>query len=149
MAEDNNPQLNSLIETLKQQNEERKASADEAKYQRELSLALKKDNGELADDTRKGIEELIETLAGNVGQELEDRKEANDRAKETLELLGKIADNTVPEKETVEFEGIGQVGLGFVAALGGALIGLATGILAGLAGQIKIITKFVGRGLRR
>ena len=149
MAEDNNPQMNSLIETLRLQNEAQKASADEAKYQRELSLALTQDNGELTDDTRKGIEELIETLAGNAGQELEDRKEANDRAKETLELLGKIADNTVPEKETVEFEGIGQAGIGFVAALGAALTGLAAGILAGLAGQIKIITKFVGRGLRR
>ena len=40
MAEDNNPQMNSLIETLRLQNEAQKASADEAKYQRELSLAL-------------------------------------------------------------------------------------------------------------
>lgn len=149
MAEDNNPQMNSLIETLRLQNEQQKASADEAKYQRELSLALKKDNGELTDDTRKGIEELVETLAGNAGQELEDRKEANDRAKETLELLGKIADNTLPEKQTVEFEGIGQAGLGFVAALGGALTGLVTGIAAGLLGNAKKVLGLYKAGLTK
>ena len=40
MADDKNPQLDSLIKALQDQNDKQQAAANEAKYQRELSLAL-------------------------------------------------------------------------------------------------------------
>lgn len=149
MADDKNPQLDSLIKALQDQNDKQQAAADEAKYQRELSLALNNDNSNIEDETRKGIEELIDVLKNPNPEDLEERKEANDRAKQTLELLGKIADNTLPEKETVEFEGIGQAGIGFVAALGGALTGLVTGIAAGLLGNAKKVLGLYKLGITK
>lgn len=149
MADDKNPQLDSLIKALQDQNDKQQAAANEAKYQRELSLALNNDNSNIEDETRKGIEELIDVLKNPNPEDLEERKEANDRAKQTLELLGKIADNTLPEKETVKFEGIGQAGLGFVAALGGALTGLVAGIAAGLLGNAKKVLGLYKAGLTK
>lgn len=149
MADDKNPQLDSLIKALQDQNDKQQAAADEAKYQRELSLALNNDNSNIEDETRKGIEELIDVLKNPNPEDLEERKESNDRAKQTLELLGKIADNTLPEKETVKFEGIGQAGLGFVAALGGALTGLVAGIAAGLLGNAKKVLGLYKAGLTK
>ena len=92
------------METEKALDEIKKAGENDDVYKHAGSILIKSTKKDLIDD-------------------LEERKESNDRAKQTLELLGKIADNTLPEKETVKFEGIGQAGLGFVAALGGALTG--------------------------
>ena len=149
MADDKNPQLDSLIKTLQEQNDKQEAAAAEAKYQRELSLALNNDNSNINDETRVEIEKLIDILKNPNPEKLEERKEANDRAKQTLELLGKIADNTLPEKETVEFEGIGQAGIGFVAALGAALTGLVTGIAAGLLGNAKKVLGLYKLGITK
>ena len=63
MADDKNPQLDSLIKALQDQNDKQQAAANEAKYQRELSLALNNDNSNIEDETRKGIEELIDVFS--------------------------------------------------------------------------------------
>lgn len=149
MAEENRPDFSKLVDALKRQNDEANVAREEAKVSAQLSAALQNSSAEIELDQVKAIEELIETLNAGKLSELEDRKEANKMAKDTLALLGNIAENTEPENEVVEFEGIGQAGIGFVAALGAALSGLVVGIIAGLAGQIKVITKFIGRGLRR
>ena len=148
MAEENRPDFSSLVDALKKQNEEANVAREEAKVSAQLSAALQNSSADIELDQVKAIEELIETLNSGKLAELEDRKEANKMAKDTLSLLGNIAENTEPENAVVEFDGIGQMGLGFVAALGGALSGLVVGIIAGLGGQIKSIAKFFGRGLK-
>lgn len=149
MAEENKQDFSKLVDALKRQNDEANVAREEAKVSAQLSAALQNSSADIELDQVKAIEELIETLNAGKLSELEDRKEANKMAKDTLALLGDIAENTEPENGVVEFEGIGQAGIGFVAALGAALSGLVVGIIAGLAGQIKVITKFIGRGLTR
>lgn len=148
MAEENRQDFSKLVEALRQQNEEANVAREEAKVSAQLSAALQNSSSDIELDQVKAIEELIETLNSGKLTELEDRKEANKMAKDTLALLGDIAENTEPENAVVQFDGIGQMGLGFVAALGAALSGLVVGIIAGVGGQIKSIAKFFGRGLK-
>ena len=146
MAEENRPDFSKLVEELQKQNDIANAAKDETENISKLSMAMDTTSLNLESEQIKLIEELIEQLTNPNLEDLEERKENNKRAKETLDLLGIIADNTEKENEVIKFDGIGQAGLGFVAALGTALAGLVTGIIAGLVGNIKIIGRLFKMG---
>ena len=149
MAEENRPDFSKLVAELQKQNDIANAAKDETENISKLSMAMDNSALNLESEQIKLIEELIEQLTNpNLG-DLEERKENNKRAKETLDLLGIIADNTEKENEVIKFDGIGQAGLGFVAALGAALAGLVTGIIAGLVGNIKIIGRLFKIGFTK
>jgi len=149
MAEENRQDFSKLVAALKEQNDITNAAKDETENISKLSMAMDNRALNLESEQIKLIEELIDQLTNpNLG-DLEERKENNKRAKETLDLLGIIADNTEKENEVIKFDGIGQAGLGFVAALGAALAGLVTGIIAGLAGNIKIIGRLFKIGFTK
>ncbi|MBN30776.1 MAG: hypothetical protein CL845_02075, partial [Crocinitomicaceae bacterium] len=117
MAEENRQDFSKLVAALKEQNDITNAAKDETENISKLSMAMDNRALNLESEQIKLIEELIDQLTNpNLG-DLEERKENNKRAKETLDLLGIIADNTEKENEVIKFDGIGQAGLGFVAAL--------------------------------
>ena len=146
MAEENRPDFSKLVKELQIQNDIANATKDETENISKLSMAMDSSALNLESEQIKLIEQLIEQLTNPNLNDIEERKENNKRAKETLDLLGIIADNTEPENGIVEFDGIGQAGLGFVAALGAALAGLVTGIITGLVGNIKIIGRLFKMG---
>lgn len=73
------------------------------------------------------------------GKDAENDRESGNIFSQMLGYLEGIFDNTIPKAENITFDGIGQAAGGFVAAIGGALLGLGVGIAAGLLGNVKLI----------
>lgn len=142
MAEDNNqqPDFSQLVEALKIQNEEASAAKEQAELTAGLTSALKNENLEIGDAQRKQMEELIESMSSGKLADLEDKKEANKIAADTLALLGEIEKNT--EGDKIEIDGFGQSILGVGVVLGAAITQTIKGIILGLGDSIKKGAKF-------
>ena len=147
--EEQTSRLDKIVEVLKEQKEKDDAALATAELQNKLTMVQSGAAEKLSADQSEAIESLVQALSGNKLQELETQKENNKRAEETLDLLGDIAKNTEPGAGgDVELEGIGMLGAGFVLAIGGALTGLALGIVLGLGDSLKALGKILGRGIK-
>ena len=141
--------LSEISQSLKDINERDAVNNALEKNEKLIDRALENKRNEYSEETIEQLRKTKELLTGDKLQSMEDKREANRQLDEQLRLLGIIAENTL-EKETgiPKLKGIGQIGLGFIAALGAALIGLVVGIVQGLGTQLKAIVKFLGKGLR-
>jgi hypothetical protein len=133
-----------MLDELKSQNQAAEAMKNSAEFSKNLQQTLNDKSNDLTLSQTDAINSLIESLQGNKFDDLESRKEANDTAKETLKLLGEIAENTEDLGTDTKLEG---AGLKTAAALGGILVamtGFVQGVILGIADSIRLL----GKGLR-
>jgi len=150
MAQDPNQlTLSEISQSLKDINERDAVNNALEKNEKLIDRALENKRNEYSEETIEQLRKTKELITGDKLQSMEDKREANRQLDEQLRLLGIIAENSL-EKDTgiPKLKGFGQMGLGFVVAIGAALIGLVVGIVQGLGTQLKTIVKFLGRGLR-
>lgn len=136
-----------LSESLAAQNEGAKIASNTREFEAGITAALGNDQLEVTQDVRDEMERLVKSLQGNKLQDLETQKENNKTAKDTLDALKGILENTEPQPETLEFSGPGAMATALVVGILAATAGLATGVLAGIASNAVLIIKGIGKGI--
>jgi hypothetical protein len=145
MAEDN--QLSGfakLADNLKEQNETAKTIDENRIFAEKIQSQLLDDSIKLSQDQRKELIQLQEILTGNELKTLEDKKEANAIAEQTLEALEGILENT---EDLGKIDGPEEGGLLALLAIPVALIGLGAGFVVGIAESLAKLIKIIGKGL--
>ena len=133
-----------MLDELKSQNQAAEAMKNSAEFSKNLQQTLNDKSNDLTLSQTDAINSLIESLQGNKFDDLESRKEANDTAKQTLKLLGEIAENTEDLGTDGKLEG---AGLKTTAVVGGILVAMAgfvQGVILGITDAIRVL----GKGLR-
>jgi len=146
--ESNESGFSSLLNQLKEDNDGAKIASNTREYEASIQATLADKSLKLNESQRDELERLVSTLQGNKLGDLEKQAEANAIAKETIDLLKGIKDNTEQDTDKIEFEGPGQILAAIVLGIGAAVAGLATGILAGILSNAVGIIKMTGKGLK-
>ena len=146
--ESNESGFSSLLDQLQEQNEGAKIASNTREYEASIQATLADKSLKLNESQRDELERLVSSLQGNKLKEMEDQKESNAIAKETIDLLKGIRDNTVPDTDNIEFEGPGQILAAILVGIGAAVAGLATGVLAGILSNALVIIKSIGKGVK-
>ena len=144
--------FDNILKQLEEQNAQTKAIKETAQYTQKLQEKLKDQNVDLSSNQRNALMNLVNTLQGNKFDDLEARKEANDTAKKTLELLGEIAENTEPKAtadDVTPAEGGGVILAGLLGGIGVAISGLATGLILGIGDIFKAYGRIIKNGVKR
>lgn len=136
-----------LNESLAAQNEGAKIASNTREFEAGITAALGNDQLEVTQDVRDEMERLVKSLQGNKLQDLETQKENNKTAKDTLDALKGILENTEPTSETLEFSGPGAMATALVVGILAATAGLATGVLAGIASNALFLIKGAAKGI--
>lgn len=142
-GEERNSKLDSLIEIMEAAKEQEQANSESIELQGKLSSVLQERGNELTDAQSKGMIDLLSNLS-NPGLEAEQRKEDNARAEKILGLIGEIADNT---EDLGKIDGPLEGGIAGILSLPGLLIGLAAGVVVGIADSFAKLGKLLSKGL--
>ena len=129
---DSNQLPSMLIESLKEEKEEKKRLENIQK----ISVSLLDKQNNLSQEQSMQLEALKISLESDSLQTLEDKKEANSVASDTLDLLSDIKDNT----EDLKFDfGSGKEGIAQKVIVFGKLLltSFAAGFMQGLASMFK------------
>ena len=145
MTEDN--QLSGfakLADNLKEQNETAKTIDENRIFAEKIQSQLLDDSIKLSQDQRKELIQLQEILTGNELKTLEEKKEAQAIAEQTLEALEGILENT---EDLGTISGPEEGGLLALLAIPVALIALGSGFVVGIAESFTTLIKILGKGL--
>lgn len=142
-GEERNSKLDSLIEIMEKAKEQEQSNSESIELQGKLSSVLQERGNELTDAQSKGMIDLLSNLS-NPGLEAEQRKEDNARAEKILGLIGEIADNT---EDLGKIDGPLEGGIAGILSLPGLLIGLAAGVVFGIAESFAKLGKLLSKGL--
>ncbi len=145
MTEDN--QLSGfakLADNLKEQNETAKTIDENRIFAEKIQSQLLDDSIKLSQDQRKELIQLQEILTGNELKTLEEKKEAQAIAEQTLEALEGILENT---EDLGKISGKEELGILALLAIPVALIGLGAGFVVGIAESLAKLIKIIGKGL--
>jgi len=141
MDDDNKPnqKISDNLARLTEQMAQANALNETTELSSQLNNTLENKQLNLSSGQTEVLQDLVETLTGNTLSELEDRQEANKIAKETLDKLTGIENNTKAKKdvEPIEFAG------GLIASLITLPAILSAGLLLGISDATKSYAKFL------
>jgi hypothetical protein len=127
---------NDLIESLKAKKEENENSERLIK----INSAIANEQRDLTEIQITQLVALRNTLTSDSLTTLEEKREANDVAEETLRLLREISDNTEEDKFNIKAKG-GIVSK-ILALTQGLLVGFTVGLFQGIIASFKSFMKF-------
>jgi hypothetical protein len=141
--EERNVKLDEMLKTLQKAKEEEQESQQRLEASDKLNYALQERGNELNFAQANAINELLDSM-NSEGQDAEQRKEDTARAEKLLDLLGDIANNT---EDLGKIDGPLEGGFAGILSLPGLLIGLAAGVVVGIADSFRVLAKLLSKGL--
>lgn len=141
--EERNVKLDEMLKTLQKAKEEEQESQQRLEASDKLNYALQERGNELNFAQANAINELLDSM-NSEGQDAEQRKEDTARAEKLLDLLGDIASNT---EDLGKIDGPLEGGFAGILSLPGLLIGLAAGVVVGIADSFRVLAKLLSKGL--
>lgn len=139
-----NAKLDKIIQSMVKTKEAEEASAESIISQTKLSTALQDKGNTLSADQTNQFEKLLESLNGDSGLKAEERKEANARAQQLLDLLGDIADNTA---DLGKIDSVAEGAFASLLSIPTILLGLTAGLVVGITESFAKIVKVLGKSI--
>jgi hypothetical protein len=143
-GEDRNNKLDKLIQTMVKAKEEEQAAAESIESQTKLSAVLQEKGNDLTSEQTREFEKLLATLSGDSGLKAEERKEANARAQQLIDILGDIADNT---KDLGKIDSVAEGAFTSLLSIPTILLGLSAGVVFGITESFVKLGKILTKGV--
>lgn len=143
-GEDRNNKLDQLIQTMVKAKEEEQAAAESIESQTKLSAVLQEKGNDLTSEQTREFEKLLATLSGDSGLKAEERKEANARAQQLIDILGDIADNT---KDLGKIDSVAEGAFTSLLSIPTILLGLSAGVVFGITESFVKLGKILTKGV--
>jgi hypothetical protein len=143
-GEDRNAKLDRIIQSMVEAKEAEEAAAESIISQTKLSTALQDKGNTLSADQTNQFGKLLESLNGDSGLKAEERKEANAKAQQLLDLLGEIADNTA---DLGKIDSVAEGAFASLLSIPTILLGLTAGLVVGITESFAKIVKVLGKSI--